>query len=180
MFFKIRKKLDKKNDQQSLLNIAKLISNDNEEVMKEAQQCIIDPKDYFNTHLTQYEERGIQSCEDVDTICWLGLVDILTKAGFVKELDFSCEVDEFTDSIHELITRNQMDVTFEEDWFNEEESIEEWFAILSEKWKLCPYVAAIDIDSDSYVLFIIYENDFNSLVTMAKQLHHRIDLAENM
>ena len=50
---------------QPILEIARLISDGDQEVMGEAAECVSDPKRYFEVHIDRYEERGIEDSDDL-------------------------------------------------------------------------------------------------------------------
>ena len=80
---------------QPILEIARLISDGDQEVMGEAAECVSDPKRYFEVHIDRYEERGIEDSDDLELIQWLGLVDILESRGWVCERDWKDELGDF-------------------------------------------------------------------------------------
>ena len=69
----------------------------------------------------------------------------------------------------------------EESRFQQQDSIPQWCEILDKKWEKSGYVlAAFDIDSDSYVMFICQKNFLKKLKALAESLGFRIDLSMNM
>lgn len=70
---------------------------------------------------------------------------------------------------------------FDERGMDEDESVPQWCNILDKKWlSEDGYVAGIDIDSDSYVIFPSQRKTLKKLVLLGKQLNHRFDLAKNL
>ncbi|MBF0714621.1 hypothetical protein HZY83_08045 [Gemella sp. GH3] len=68
-----------------------------------------------------------------------------------------------------------------DEWFSENDDISSWCKTLNIKLSehnLC--LGAMDIESDSYVLFICENNKFNLMVNLSRDLERRIDSAENM
>lgn len=164
-----------------LLEIALLISDGDQEVMAEAAECVSDPKRYFEVHIEQYEERGVEDSDDLDLIQWLGLADILEGRGWVCERDWKDELEDFLYFMGSLtgITSNRL--SLERAWFDSRGDIRQWCQILDEKWapqEAC--AAALDMDSDSYVLFPCKKSDLEELKACASAIGRRIDLAALM
>lgn len=66
-------------------------------------------------------------------------------------------------------------------WFDENEDIPVWCKVIDEKWERQGFcVGAIDIDSDSYVMFICKIEILKKLIILSKEINHRFDFAKNM
>ena len=66
-------------------------------------------------------------------------------------------------------------------WFDEDGDITVWCGVLAKKWETQGVrMAAVDIDSDSYVLFPALTAPFPALQTLAEEIGHRIDFVEKM
>ncbi len=119
--------------------------------------------------------------DDEEEATWIALVDILEENGYVCERDWKDELEEFVYFLGNLKGIKTRELSVNKEWFLEDDDVGEWCKILGEKWKekgVC--VAAIDIDSDSYVLFPYEVEKMDGLCDLAEQLERRIDLAENM
>ncbi len=163
----------------ALVEIARMITNGDEAVLREAAACAQDPKGWFAAHQERYEERGVDSPDDLDSVQWLGLVDLLEEHGWVCERDWQDELEDFLYFLENLKGFRALGLELDESWFDEEDDIPAWCTILTEKWEgVC--VAAIDIDSDSYVLFPIAAPQLAQLQKLAEEIGHRIDAAERM
>ena len=91
----------------------------------------------------------------------------------IFELDFKEELSEFVYAIEDLIEDRSLE--FAEEWFDEESDISEWAKIINYKWSGSGYVlACIDIDSDSYCLFVINNDDYKIIADEANKIGHRI------
>lgn len=164
-----------------LLEIARLISDGDQEVMAEAAECVSDPKRYFEVHIEQYEERGAEDSDDLELIQWLGLVDILEGRGWVCERDWKDELEDFLYFMGNLTGMTSNRLPLERAWFDSQGDIRQWCQILDEKWaprEAC--AAALDMDSDSYVLFPCKKSDLEELKACAAAIGRRIDLAALM
>ena len=95
----------------------------------------------------------------------------------VFELDFKEELSEFVYAIEDLIEDRSLE--FAEEWFDEESDISEWAKIINYKWSGSGYVlACIDIDSDSYCLFVINNDDYKIIADEANKIGHRIKVLD--
>ena len=163
----------------NVLEIAKLISSGDEAVLKDVTACTEDPANWFAAHQDRYAERCILSPDDPEAIQWLGLVDILEEHGWVCERDWKDELEDFSYFVQNLHGFQKLGLSLDPDWLDEDEDIPAWCGVLTEKWEgAC--VAAIDIDSDSYVLFLTSAAHFADLQRLAGEIGHRIDAAERM
>ena len=58
----------------ALIEIARIISGGDEEVLQDVTSCAQDPKGWFAAHQERYEERGVvDDPDDLDQVQWLGL-----------------------------------------------------------------------------------------------------------
>ena len=163
----------------NVLEIAKLISSGDEAVMADITACTGDPAAWFQTHEDRYRERGVTSADDLELVQWLGLVDILEEHGWVCERDWKDELEDFSYFVQNLHGFQKLGLELDPDWLDEDEDIPAWCGVLTEKWEgVC--VAAIDIDSDSYVLFPATAPQFAQLQKLAGEIGHCIDAVERM
>ena len=70
----------------------------------------------------------------------------------------------------------EQSLTIDPAWLDGEDGIPAWCNILAEKWHGVR-MAAIGIDSDSYVLFPVSEAHFSTLQALALEIGQHIDLA---
>ena len=162
-----------------LMEIARIISSGDEAVLRDITACTEDPASWFTAHQDRYRERCILSSDNLELIQWLGLVDILEEYGWVCERDWKDELEDFSYFVQNLHGFQKLGLELDPDWLDEDEDISAWCGVLTEKWEgVC--VAAIDIDSDSYVLFLTSAAHFADLQRLAGEIGHRIDAAERM
>ena len=170
---------EKKTGKSALVEIAALISGEESAVLQSVTSCAENPQGWFESHREQYSQRCVMSSEDTDLVQWLGLVDILEEHGWVCERDWKDELEDFSYFVQNLRSFSALNLELDPDWFDEDEDIPAWCGVLTEKWEgAC--VAAIDIDSDSYVLFLTSAAHFADLQRLAGEIGHRIDAAERM
>lgn len=164
-----------------LLEIAKLISKGDKSVEKAVQKCVSDMDSYYDEHEEDFEERwldreAIEEDEiEEDELQWIAMVDILINYVYCCELDWKCYKEDFVECLKELHGMERYGLSLEEDWLDEEADIREWCSVLDEKWKekgVC--IAALDIDSDSYVIFPVLEEELEQLIELAEEVDRRI------
>lgn len=170
-----------------LARIGKIISKGDKSVEEEVKKCLADMDAYYDEHEEEFEERGLgrEDIEDEEIgeeeLQWLTLVDILIDHMYCCELDWKCYKEDFVEFLSELHGMEHYDITLEEEWLDEESDIREWCSVLDEKWKekgAC--IGALNIDSDSYVIFPILKTELEELMELAEEVDQRIGLAKNM
>ena len=158
--------------------LVKTISED-KDFLQNMDRCFCYPREYFKDNADRYDDRGITSRDAIDTFVWIAVADEMLESGIAIELDWKEEKDEFLSCIEELTKENNLVV--DEGMLDDEEDIPSWCKELDNKWMKDGYcVAGIDIDSDSYVLFVCKTDNLKSLTELAKSINHRIDFAKNM
>ncbi len=153
-----------------IIDISKVISHNDTEVINEINNIMNKKDNYIKNN-----ERGIdENCDD-STLFWLIMVDILEKYNYVCESDWKDESEDFIYSISNLKT---FDLDVNNDIFNEDESIIEWCKIIDSRCEpKC--IGCIDIDSDSYVLFVSNNDEINELKRLAREISKKIEYAKN-
>ena len=165
----------------NVVEIAKLISSGDKAVLKDVSACTEDPIGWFTAHQDRYGERCILSSDDPELIQWLGLVDILEEHGWVCERDWKDELEDFSYFVQNLHGFQKLGLELDPDWLDEDEDISAWCGVLTEKWAVQGVrIAAIGIDSDSYVLFPATAPQFDELQRLAGEIDQCIDAAERM
>ena len=158
--------------------LVKTISDD-KGFLQNMDRCFCYPREYFKDNADRYDDRGITSRDAIDTFVWIAVADEMLESGIAIELDWKEEKDEFLSCIEELTKENNLVV--DEGMLDDEGDIPSWCKELDNKWMKDGYcVAGIDIDSDSYVLFVCKTDNLKSLTELAKSINHRIDFAKNM
>lgn len=162
----------------SYKSIAELVTGDTE-MLGKLTECFHSPRKYYHEHAEQYEERGFEGNESEEQIRWIGLADEMIACGAAVELDWKTDKEEFLEWIKELAKRPQLLV--KDDWLKEDGDIPVWCATLDEKWAGTGFcVAAMDIDSDSYVIFICKKEALEQLKALSEKINHRFEFAKNM
>lgn len=164
-----------------LTQLAQLISCGDEAVLREIEHCTGDPRSWFESHRSQYEERGVDTADDLKLVEWLGLVDSLAAHGWVCERDWKDELEDFLFFLQTLKGYQSLQLPLDPAWFTADGDIPAWCDILAAKWAARGVrVAAMDIDSDSYVLFPVLTAQLPALQKLASEIGRQIEFVESM
>lgn len=163
-------------------SIFKTICGGEETSAKEIDSCTSSPREYAMENASQFAERGISAdSADTNTLMWLGCVDILIKNAYAAELDFKCELEDLIFSLNELNSPASENITLDEDEHDPEADITVWLGEIDERLGergLC--VGGVDIDSDSYVVFLTDIQTLEKLKETANGIGYKIDRAKKL
>lgn len=137
-----------------LVEIARIISDGDPEVIDEVSACAEAPAVWFSEHEERYMDRMVRFEDGPDVVKWIGMVDILEEHNYVCERDWKDEKADFVYFLSGLEGTKRLGLEIDPDQLDENGGIEEWCGILNENWEdrqCC--AAAVGIDSDSFVLF---------------------------
>lgn len=184
LFDKLKKK--KSNDSMDNANIIadifRTICGDKKIPADEIAECTSSPKEYAVKNEIQFSDRGISPDDtDTNTLMWIGCVNILIKNAYAAELDFKCELEDFIFNLGELTTLTSKNITLDENDFDADADITVWLSELDKQLaerKLC--IGGIDIDSDSYVIFLTDVQTLEKLKYNANSAGHKIDYAKHL
>lgn len=174
--FGFGKKKEKKIDFSYIREISSAICGNDHGIMESIEDMLSHPQAYFARYSERYEERGIDVDEDDEkTLYWIGMTDELIEGGYIVELDYKCDLQDFLASLQQLKDYKLIADIIPEITLNEGENIEAW----SEKISLAIEGKALlcmpDIDSDSYPLFILpLDKKRNDLEELAHSHGHTI------
>ena len=160
------------------IRIVRLLTEDGS-IYDAIENCLESPWSYFEENIDRYDERGIDEDETEENIIWLGIADELLDANEAVELDWNPELEDFSYFMKSLADKKNLQM--EDDWFDEEDTITNWCSILDRRWEIEGFcVGGIDIDSDSYVLFICEVETLKELTEWSNRIDQRIDHAKNL
>lgn len=185
-FDKIKKDKNKsygsvKHYDNDLMEIVRIVSFNNADALSYAQDCIYNTMEYYKKHIADYEERGISDEEDMSFLQWIGCIDLLIKYNYVCESDWKEDKATFLSQLSTLKGMSSLSLKINSKWLDAEQSVPEWCEHLDEKWeKTKDVIAAFDIDSDAYLIFICKESDLEVLKGLADNFGYRIDYAKNL
>ena len=114
---------------------------------------------------------------------WWNLYEKLLFKGYAVELSCKSELEDFFHNVQKLIRSKTLDtredLTFDTAAFDDSQCIMDWSAQLNSTWKNHKLVG-MDIGTDSFVLMVLSNEEFKTAQELAKELLHRIDVAERL
>ena len=129
--------------------------------------------------MTETKLRSMEELED----SWWNLYEKLVSKGYAVELDYKCELEDFIYYVQKLICNKSLDtsenLTIDTAVLDEDQVIMDWCADLNSKWENYT-LAGMDIGTDSFVLLVLSNEEFKIAQELAKELLHRIDVAERL
>lgn len=164
-----------------ILQLAELLSMSHSAVMEEMEACAADTEKYCKAHQQEYEIldclSGAITEEDHGCIQWIVLAECLVRYNIAALLDWKCELEDFAYFVKGLAGKRKHKLMFRTAWFDEEESMEEWCAVLNAKWQpsgAC--LVQLDMDSDSCILVPILSDQYELARKLAEGIGQRIVL----
>ena len=122
----------------------------------------------------------LNSMEDLED-SWWNLYEKLQSKGRAVELSLKIELEDFLYHVQKLIRNKSLDtsenLTIDTAGLDEEQCIMDWCAHINATWKTHKLVD-MDIGTDSFVLMVLSHEEFKTAQELAKELLHRIDVAE--
>ena len=123
--------------------------------------------------------RSMEELED----SWWNLYEKLVSKGYAVELDCKCELEDFIYHVQKLIRNKSLDtrenLTIDTATLDEDQVIMDWCASLNSTWENYT-LAGMDTGTDSFVLMVLSNEEFKIAKELAKELLHRIDVAERL
>ena len=124
----------------------------------------------------------LNSLEDLED-SWWSLYETLLSKGRAVELSLKSELEDFIYNVQKLIRSKALDtsedLTIDTAAFDDSQWIMEWCAHLNSTWKNHKLVG-MDIGTDSLVIMALSNEEFKTAQELAKELLHRIDIAERL
>lgn len=125
-------------------------------------------------------EAKLRSMEELED-SWWNLYEKLVSKGRAVELSLKIELEDFLYYVQKLIRNKSLDtsenLTIDTAGLDEEQCIMDWCAHINATWKTHKLVD-MDIGTDSFVLMVLSHEEFKTAQELAKELLHRIDVAE--
>ena len=129
--------------------------------------------------MTKVKLSSLEELED----SWWNLYEELLSKGYAVELDCKCELEHFIYYVQKLIRNKSLDtrenLTIDTATLDEDQVIMEWCASLNSTWENYT-LAGMDTGTDSFVLMVLSNEEFKTAKELAKELLHRIDVAERL
>ena len=124
----------------------------------------------------------LSSLEELEDSWWNFYEELLSK-GYAVELDCKCELEDFIYHVQKLIRNKSLDtrenLTIDAAALDEGQVIMDQCASLNSTWENYT-LAGMDIGTDSFVLMVLSNEEFKTAKELAKELLHRIDVAERL
>ena len=129
--------------------------------------------------MTKVKLSSLEELED----SWWNLYEELLSKGYAVELDYKCELEDFIYYVQKLIRNKSLDtrenLTIDTATLDEDQVIMDWCASLNSTWENYT-LAGMDTGTDSFVLMVLSNEEFKIAKELAKELLHRIDVAERL
>ena len=129
--------------------------------------------------MTKAKLRSMEELED----SWWNLYEKLQSKGRAVELSLKIELEDFLYHVQKLIRNKSLDtsenLTIDTAAFDDSQCIGDWCAHFNSTWKNHKLVG-MDIGTDSLVLMVLSNEEFKTAQELAKELLHRIDVAERL
>lgn len=118
---------------------------------------------------------------------WWNLYEKLLSTGRAVELSLKIELEDFIYHVQKLIHNKDLstgenltgDIFIDTAVFDDSQCIGDWCAHLNSTWENHKLVG-MDIGTDSLVLMVLSNEEFETAQELAKELLHRIDVAERL
>ena len=124
----------------------------------------------------------LNSMEDLED-SWWNLYEKLQSKGRAVELSLKIELEDFLYHVQKLIRNKSLDtsenLTIDTAGLDEDQCIMDWCADLNSTWANYK-LTGMDIGTDSFVLMVLSNEEFKTAQELAKELLHRIDVAERL
>lgn len=162
-----------------ILEIAGLISNNDENIMQRLSECADDPWGYGEENAERYLQRGIdvpgEDTTNSDEIRWIGLIDELAESSYLSTLDYNCGLDDFLWNLKQLKTYQLIEPYISSINFDENDSIEGWGEEINLALGGKAFLCMLEIDSDSYELIIVTNEVYEKISEIAESNGHSIE-----
>lgn len=128
----------------------------------------------------------LTSMDDIEDDWW-NLYEKLLSKGRAVELSLKIELEDFLYNVQKLIHNKKLstgenltgDVSIDTAAFDDSQCIGDWCAHFNSTWKNYKLVG-MDIGTDSLVLMVLSNEELKRAQDLAKELLHRIDVAERL
>lgn len=155
----------------ALITLSGKLSAGSEIVVGEVVQALDHPELYVEQWEDRLANRGIE--EPIPELAWIALVDALDEQGLVWEIDWKADVEDILFAVHSLLDRRG--------WLQPaaDRQLEQAVRSGSHTYDhLCKFheslrphgivLGNLDIDSDSYVLIVVREEEGEEVQQLAK------------
>ena len=166
-------------DRSLCVEVAKLDIKQLRSTFTELATLLLGNAKQANSFMTKAKLHSMEDLED----SWWNLYEKLQSKRRAVELSLKIELDDFLSNVQKLILSENLatneDLTIDKAAFDDSQCIMDWSAQLNSTWKNHKLVG-MDIGTDSFVLMVLSNEEFKTAQELAKELLHRIDVAERL
>ena len=149
----------------------------------ELATLLLDDAKQAKSFMTKAKLHSMEELED----SWWNLYEKLLSTGRAVELSLKIELEDFLYHVQKLIHNKKLstgenltgDMSIDTVAFDDSQCIGDWCAHFNSTWKNHKLVG-MDIGTDSLVLMVLSNEEFKTAQELAKELLHRIDVAERL
>ena len=164
-------------DCSSCVEVANLDIDQMRPTLTELATLLLGDAKQAKSFMSKAKLRSMEELED----SWWNLYEKLDSKGYAVELSHKCELEDFIHNVQKLIRNKSLDtsenLTIDTAALDEDQVIMDWCADLNSTWENYT-LAGMDIGTDSFVLLVLSNEEFKTAQELAKELLHRIDVAE--
>lgn len=166
-------------DRSLCVEVAKLDIKQLRSTFTELATLLLGNAKQANSFMTKAKLHSMEALED----SWWNLYEKLLSKGYAVEISCKCELEDFIHNVQKLIRNKSLDtsenLTIDTAALDEDQCITDWSADLNATWEAHKLVG-MDIGTNSFVLMVLSNEEFEAAQELAKELLHRIDVAERL
>ena len=166
-------------DRSLCVEVAKLDMEQMKPTFTELATLLLGDAKQANSFMTKAKLNSMEDLED----SWWNLYEKLQSKCRAVELSLKIELEDFLYHVQKLIRNKSLDtsenLTIDTAGLDEDQCIMDWCSELNSTWANYK-LAGMDIGTDSFVLMVLSNEEFKTAQELAKELLHRIDVAERL